>query len=185
MNDNEHPIDPAASEAGKLEGMENAEKGAPNGWIELAIETIRWLALRYPFLIADDVWARGLEHPGEARALGPCFKMAQKLGLIEPTVQFVKTGQVKRHRSPVMVWRSLLLGGAPVEFHPNGLYSQMGQPKTVGAEIDEMLTALADEVLTTKVCEYLAKTPDGLAATHTRLTEILRERRGNELRGTP
>jgi DNA polymerase family A len=101
-------LDREASEAGKVEGMRRAEAGAPLGWIEQAVETIRWLACRQPFIVSDDVWARGLVHPGEARALGPCFKRAQALRIVEPTERCTLTSQVKRHRAPIRVWKSLL-----------------------------------------------------------------------------
>jgi len=117
-------LDRAASEAGKREGMADAEAGAPVGWIEQAIEVVRWLALRYQFIVADDVWARGLDHPDEARALGPVFKKAQAMGLVEPTEEFVKTHQAARHRAPVMAWRSRLFSGERAEFSEDNLYSR-------------------------------------------------------------
>jgi hypothetical protein len=101
-------LDPRASEAGKTEGMLAAEANAPAGWIDQAVAAIRLVARRAPFFTSDDVWAVGLEHPHEARALGPCLARARALGLVEPTDQFVLTSQVKRHRAPVRVWKSLL-----------------------------------------------------------------------------
>lgn len=101
-------LDLRASEAGKAEGMSRAAMGAPAGWIEQAISKIRWAAMRNAFLTSDDVWSQGLEHPEEARALGPCFTRARALGIVEPTEMFVLTRQTKRHRAPVRVWRSLL-----------------------------------------------------------------------------
>jgi len=168
-------LDRAASEAGKIEGMANAEAGAPDGWLDQAVAAIRWVAVRYPFLITDDVWAHGLEKPREPRALGPCFKRAEKLGFIEATDIFLKTDQTKRHRAPVMVWRSRLASQAG--FRPDGLYSRMGKPDP-HSEVNELLTELADDALTVKVREYLAKTPGGLPVAQARLVEILRERKG-------
>jgi hypothetical protein len=103
-------LDREASEAGKNEGMLNAELHAPLSWIEQAVDKIRRVALRLPFVTSDDVWAEGLEHPREARALGPVFKRAQSMGLVEPTEMFVLTSQVKRHRAPIRVWKSCLFG---------------------------------------------------------------------------
>jgi len=99
-------LDLEASEAGKNEGMLNAELHAPLSWIQQAVEKIRRAALRLPFVTSDDVWAEGLEHPREARALGPVFKRAQAMGLVEPTEMFVLTTQTKRHRAPIRVWKS-------------------------------------------------------------------------------
>ena len=104
----------------------------PIGWVEQAIEHIRWLALRYQFVTADDVWARGLSHPDESRTLGPVFKKAQAMGLVEPTEEFVPTHQISRHRAPVMAWRSLLFAGARAEFSEDNLYSRRLAPPPGG-----------------------------------------------------
>jgi len=138
----DHELNQAASEAGKVEGMSNAEKGAPEGWIEQAVEGIRWLALRFPFVTADDVWAMGLSHPRESRALGPCFTRAKQLRLVEPTKEFVLTIQSSRHRSPIRVWRSLLSGRCD-EFTENALYSRefmesIPPPKELLVALEEM-----------------------------------------------
>ncbi len=103
-------LDLRASDAAKTDGMARAEAHAPAGWIEQAVEKIRLVALRQALLTSDDVWTEGLSHPHEARALGPCFTRARALGFVEPTDQFVLTAQVKRHRAPVRVWKSLLFG---------------------------------------------------------------------------
>lgn len=103
-------LDRKASEAGKNEGMLSAEIHAPLPWIEQAVDKIRRAALRKLFVTSDDVWAEGLEHPREARALGPVFKRAQAMGLVEPTEMFVLTTQTKRHRAPIRVWKSCLFG---------------------------------------------------------------------------
>jgi len=103
-------LDRAASEAGKNEGMLSAELHAPLCWIEQAVDMIRRAARRKPFVTSDDVWAEGLEHPREARALGPVFKRAQAMGLVEPTEMFVLTTQTRRHRAPIRVWKSRLFG---------------------------------------------------------------------------
>jgi len=98
-----------ASQAARDRALADVERGAPEDWLDAAFKTVHWLALRYPYLTADDVWARGLGHPREARALGPVFKRAQGRQLVEPTALFVPTAQVARHRSPVRVWRSKLV----------------------------------------------------------------------------
>ena len=101
-------VDLQASEDAKTDGMLRVEANAPAGWIEQAVEKIRRVALRQPLLTSDDVWLEGLEHPHESRALGPCFTRARGMGFVEPTDQFVLTAQVKRHRAPIRVWKSLL-----------------------------------------------------------------------------
>jgi hypothetical protein len=118
-------LDPLASEAGKQEGMENVERGAPPGWMSQATAIIRWLALRFEYVTADDMWAKGLEHPGEGRAIGPAMKRGEKLGLIEPTREFVLTVQSRSHRAPMRVWRSRLYGGPPSIFSEETLYSRL------------------------------------------------------------
>jgi hypothetical protein len=116
-------LDVARGEAGMLAGLDHAELGAPQGWVEAAVAAIRWVALRYAFVTADDVWATGLGHPGEARALGPSFRRAQGMGVVEPTTQFVLTTQVLRHRAPIRVWRSKLYDDRNV-FTEAALYSR-------------------------------------------------------------
>lgn len=115
-------LDAQAGEAGKLAGMAAAEAAAAAGWISAAIAAIRWLSLRYPFLCSDDLWAAGLGRPVEPRALGPCFIRAHKLGLVDPTSRFVLTLQSSRHRAPIRVWRSKLMGECG--FVEGGLYSR-------------------------------------------------------------
>ena len=105
-------LDKDAGEVGKLHGISNAEHGSGHEWQAAAVDAVRSLAVRHPFLCSDDIWAAGLPDPGEPRALGAAMTSARKLGLVVPTKIFVLTHQATRHRAPVRVWRSSLYPGA-------------------------------------------------------------------------
>ncbi len=112
------------SEAGKIVGMADAARGAPDGWMDAAVSVIRHLALVHPYVCADDLWAAGLPPPPEARALGPAFTRAKGKGIVEATGIFVRTKQSTRHRAPVRVWRSALYGVAGAPFDESKLLSR-------------------------------------------------------------
>lgn len=105
-------------DAARDEGIARAERGAPAGWVEDAAIVIKKLARKYAFVSSDCVWAMGLERPSEPRALGPAFKIAQKLGYVVPTPTCILTLQVSGHRNPMRVWRSLLCGKGQLTFLP-------------------------------------------------------------------
>lgn len=115
--ENNHPIDAAAGELGKLQGIANAETGSGPVWQDEATALIRRLATDHPFLISDDLWASGLTEPGDGRALGAAFVRAKTLGYIAPTMQFVITHQASRHHAPIRVWRSKLRTGGDFQEH--------------------------------------------------------------------
>lgn len=118
-----NPLDRAGSKAGKADGMERVAAGREL-WIDDAVAIIRQLAVKHPYLCCDDVWAVGLTHPGEARALGPVFTIAAQQGHIESTPYHVKTIQKNRHRAPVRVWASRLYRGPVPVFHEGLLLSR-------------------------------------------------------------
>lgn len=118
-----NPLDRASSEAGKAEGMAQVAQGA-EAWIDRAVTIIRQLAVKHPYLCCDDLWAAGLEHPGEARALGPAFMVAARKGYIESTLIHVKTIQKKSHAAPVRVWQSRLYRGPVPAFRESILPSR-------------------------------------------------------------
>lgn len=115
-----HPdplLDAEVGQAGAEEGMERAQRGAPQ-WYRLQLwEAIIEVATTIDQYSTDQVW----EFLGPAfprtwgKALGPLMKKAEKAG-----IHFVcgsqRTEQVTRHRSPQYIWESKILGHDPEEY---------------------------------------------------------------------
>jgi AAA domain len=128
-------IDRAESEIGKTIGMTLAQEGAPDGWMEQAVAAIRIVCLEKDEFTADDVWATGLEHPGEGRSFGPAMMAAARLGYCEKTDRHKQTAQVKSHAAPIAVWKSLIhRGEGPMTQSTSGWGEQVikgGQQKVL------------------------------------------------------
>lgn len=89
------------------EAMERVQRNK-EAWINEAKWAIYKCAGDHSEFTTDDVWAMGLAHPdGDARALGPVMKMAQKAKVIEPTERFRPSRIVNYHAAPKRIWRSL------------------------------------------------------------------------------
>lgn len=90
--------------------LERVEEASDPSWQAQAFGAIRATAENYPEFISDDVWAfTGLEAPREARALGPVFLHAVRVGWIRKTDR-VKPS-VRSHLSGKPIWRSLIFKG--------------------------------------------------------------------------
>lgn len=76
-------------------------------WAELAYAAVCQVAKSQPEFTPDDIWAPGLQKPGEARALGGVMRRARKEGLIEKTGRVQPTTQPESHAADITVWRSL------------------------------------------------------------------------------
>lgn len=96
------------------EGISRALGGAPVGWAYDALCAVRHVAERQVTLSADDVWDRlqavGARTPPTRSALAGVLKQAsgKKLAWIEPTDTSKMSEGDGRHRSRIMVWRSLI-----------------------------------------------------------------------------
>lgn len=77
-------------------------------WAELAYAAVRQVAESQPEFTPDDIWATGLQKPGEARTLGGVMRRARQGGLIEKTGRVQPTTQPESHGTDVTVWRSLI-----------------------------------------------------------------------------
>jgi hypothetical protein len=108
-------IDAEAAITARDEAVANAEAGSPPDWAHDAVELIRFLAERFPYIVSDDLWASGLPEPPESRALGAVMRNGKTMGYIEPTSMFVNTHQASRHHAPVRVWKSKLVPGVMFE----------------------------------------------------------------------
>jgi len=102
------------------EGIDRALGGAPVGWQEDALDAVRFLAERRSYLDADDVWeqleATGARTPENMSALAGVLKQASgRLAWIEATDRSRKSERDGRHRSRIMVWRSLICGSQTPE----------------------------------------------------------------------
>lgn len=85
---------------------------ADNDWAELAYGAVLQVAKTHPEFTPDDIWATGLQKPGEARALGGVMRRAHREGLIEKTGRVQPTTQPESHGTDVTVWRSLIYTGS-------------------------------------------------------------------------
>lgn len=108
-------LDATASELAREDGIRRVTTGSPAGWQESAVAVIKSVAQRFSHLCSDDLWASGLTTPPESRALGAAMRVANTLGYIRSTDEFVLTHQKSRHRAPIRVWKSLLAAEAPFE----------------------------------------------------------------------
>lgn len=79
-----------------------------SGWAVLAYAAVLQVAQSQPEFTPDDIWATGLQKPGDARALGGVMRRVRQEGLIEKTGRVQPTTQPESHGTDVTVWRSLI-----------------------------------------------------------------------------
>lgn len=100
-----------------IEGIAAADAGASQEWKDQALEVVRQVATRLPFLTTDDVWEglNGLQYSTHTMsALGPVMLRAKKEGIIERTDAFrdsQRSGLVGRANlgKPIRIWKSRVL----------------------------------------------------------------------------
>jgi hypothetical protein len=84
----------------------------PDGpaWLADAVEAIRSVARSRLRFTCDDVWAAmgGGEETYRSQ-MGIAFRVAKRAGLIEVDGTYLESRRAPRHRSPVRVWRSLMM----------------------------------------------------------------------------
>lgn len=102
-------LTPEQGRAERDKAMDAVESHTDFAWKQLALQTVRFLALNHQEFVADDLWGY-IEKPSEPRALGPVMRAAQKQGLIEPTERYKPNPN--RHSTPTRIWRSLLFEAA-------------------------------------------------------------------------
>jgi hypothetical protein len=111
-------FNPAAGEAGKVNGMDHAARACNPDWWAFMLAALAEVARKKPFLFTDDIefirQTRQGPRTHENRALGPLMREAQKLGICEPTDQWVPSSQGVNHRRFMRVWYSLIYQGPPV-----------------------------------------------------------------------
>lgn len=111
-------FDPAGGEAAKQDGMERAARACDPDWWAWMLERVTEVARAKPFLFTDDIELLRIQRGGpsthENRALGPLMRHAQRLGICEPTDQWVPSSQQVNHRRFMRVWYSLIYQGPKV-----------------------------------------------------------------------
>lgn len=117
----DHPFDPLVGAAGKTSGMARAARSCNPVWWQYMLELGQEIALRKPFLSADDLEFERYRRQGptthENRAMGPLMKYAARLGYWEPTQDFVESSQKVKHQRPMRVWHSLIYqGNSPIRY---------------------------------------------------------------------
>ncbi len=91
--------------AAKNAAIDAVERAADGEWLAKAAQVILAVAKSRATFTTDHLWAAGLESPREPRALGAAVRASSRVGLIEPTGEYVQSGRKDCHRRPVRVWR--------------------------------------------------------------------------------
>jgi len=84
-------------------------------WAMAALAAIRTVAERAELFTADDVWPLlpdEVVKTHDGRALGAMFQAAKRKGVCAATEDFKPCNRVKRHASPVRIWKSLVFRSA-------------------------------------------------------------------------
>ena len=101
-------FDPAGGTAAKRTGMARAARACNPEWWAFMLAACAEVARRKPFFNTDDMERIRQDRQGprthENRALGPLMHAAQKLGICEPTDDWVEFAQHDNHRRPMRVW---------------------------------------------------------------------------------
>lgn len=101
--------DRLAAERGRDEGIDRAERGAGEGWMQDAVLALRIVARARKWFTTDEVWAvLGRDPEKEGRAMGAVLRRAMGLGLCKRTTRTRKSLRVICHRRDLRVWRSLV-----------------------------------------------------------------------------
>ena len=104
-------FDAKESASQRDDAEDRVERHADDEWKEAAFESVKTVARKKEFFTADDVQA-DLEHKPvethELRALGPVMMRALKEKIAVQSGDFTRTTQVKCHRMPRRIWRSLI-----------------------------------------------------------------------------
>lgn len=105
-------LDVTRGEQLKERGMATAEAHADDAWKDAAYLAVCAVAQRCHRFTTDAVWvALGVtDPPREPRALGPVMRRAMRDQIIVPTSEFDLTARPSRHRAPLRVWQSHILG---------------------------------------------------------------------------
>lgn len=96
------------------QAIAQVEANASEQWIDVALEALRYVALRHERLTADDVWQRLDELPDvpaqhEPSALGVVLRQAVSKKIIERSVgEVMRSLRPSTHGRELRVWRSLL-----------------------------------------------------------------------------
>lgn len=95
-----------ASRAQRDDGMARAEEHASDAWKAAAWEFLRGYLETHQTMFVDDLWAAGLPHTREDRALGPLFHKASRRGLMEKSGHYRPS--VRSNLTEKPVWTSLV-----------------------------------------------------------------------------
>lgn len=87
----------------KAEAIARVAENAPDGWIEDAVNAIRYVSLTRQTLTSDDVWPLVVTPP-EPRAMGAAFTEAARRGVIRKTDRVQNSKRPECHSRPVAVW---------------------------------------------------------------------------------
>ena len=88
----------------KLRRVLSELEEARGEWIDEVLVAVGRLPHGHEF-IADELFDRVSECPGDARAMGAALRRAASLGLVENTGRFQKSGRVGCHANLIAVWR--------------------------------------------------------------------------------
>lgn len=89
------------------EAIQRVDEAANEEWKALADAALYEIARTKPILMPDDLWDH-VPRPREPRAAGPVFLRARRAGWITPTGNFVRSRNVKQHRTHITEYESLI-----------------------------------------------------------------------------
>lgn len=104
-------LDAAESAKRRDEALVKVDAATSDAWREEARQAVTHLAKTRESFTIDDFWTIVLK-PVQAKRAGPVLRWAVDQKLIEDSGHHVRTAQVTRNSSPIIVWRSLLWTGA-------------------------------------------------------------------------
>src|SRR5262245_26487507 len=102
-------------------GIDRALGGSPVAWQVDAVNAVKLVAEQHGYFCADDVWDQllvvGARTPPNLGALSGILRQCAAKGRawIEPTDRSQMSERDGRHKSRIMVWRSLICGSRTPE----------------------------------------------------------------------
>lgn len=95
-------------EAARDEGMERVDEAADDAWKARAYAVLIRVAVASAEFTSDDLWAAGLDHPTNSKALGPVMAKGARAGIMEKSGREKTTDQATRQAGLARIWKSLI-----------------------------------------------------------------------------
>lgn len=91
--------------------LAQVEANASQQWFEVALDSVRQIALENKYLTTDDVWCYLKKYWGELSthnnsAMGAVMRTAAKRGIVTGTDRFLESRRPSSHARPIRIWKS-------------------------------------------------------------------------------